>query len=152
LAIVLICSSCGCHLREREGRCPHCRADLGAPGALRRPERRYADVRRVVFATALGLGAIGCNGRIANTDVAGTCGASQLDSLSSCAAGYCQCGTGGTCSDAGCVSCDCDQSEKCGTDGKCHASDPTSSEQTHWFDGKLPNSGACYGAPPILVA
>jgi hypothetical protein len=163
---MIICSACKCHVRVGEPECAHCGAVLTVRGAARTPDRRRIVVRRVFYATAFaGLGVTGCGGRALNEDVQGTCAPTPASTVGgsihesttsipssptlSCAATSastsCSCGTGGTCTNGQCVSCGCTQDEVCDGTGACQPYVDT------WYAGKLPSTGQCYGAPPLLA-
>jgi hypothetical protein len=143
---LVICVACRCHVRATERVCPHCAAELTLAHAVREPDRRAVEVRRVLFATTLaGLGLVGCGGRVVNEDVQGSCAQPARAALQ--CESTCYCGSGGVCRSGACVSCDCSAGEYCDNNGTCQAS-----PNRFWFAGHLPDTGShpCYGSPPLL--
>jgi hypothetical protein len=155
---LVICRSCGCHVRVGEAVCPHCGVDLVAVGATVEPRRRSFEVRRVVFATALAsLSTASCGGKAVDSN--GTASAaSEQDILGACMHSggtsvrcaevlpppnaTCRCGPAGTCQNGACIANTCGPDQYLDSSGSCDSI-------PYWF---LPSTSThgCYGAPPFL--
>jgi hypothetical protein len=144
---LVICRSCGCHVRVGDVACPHCGVDLAAAGATVKPRRRSFEIRRVVFATALAsLSTASCGGKgttsaASERDVLGECMQSSGGSALCGRVPGCVCGPAGTCTNGGCAAKSCGPDQYLDSSGNC--------DSIYWFAGQV-STHSCYGAPPFL--
>jgi hypothetical protein len=161
------CPGCGCHVRAGEEFCPHCAVALPEAAAPRAVARGLLDTPRVAIAAALAGMVPACGGQVAGdqnqgaateADVAGSCAVDGGD-VPCASVGGCRCGPAGMCAEAAsgpsvgcrvgpanmcvvnaCLPVPCAQNEYVNHAGECVS--------IYWFEGKVPSTHACYGAPP----
>jgi hypothetical protein len=152
------CLLCHCHVRVGERACPHCGAAFLSTAVAQAPLLDSPRARRVALAAAIAGMAAGCGGEVVGQDGTTVSMASQADIAGNCASGGdclkftqpggCLCGPAGQCNSASnsppaCVALDCGSGYIVSSTGQCVA--------IHWYEGKVPTSGGCYGSPPARV-
>ena len=166
---LVVCSSCHCHVRSAARSCPHCHANLNAPGGLQLLNAVKRTVRRQLLAVAaVGLGTASCGVFDAppqtqtNPESVGDSGLSDSGIDSGLADsgladagldldlwGSCSPGPATNCLSATCV---CGWDGYCDSNGNCQACGCDAGYRCFGGQPGFCSNHTCYGAPPLLDA
>jgi hypothetical protein len=161
---LVVCSSCRCHVRSAARTCPHCHANLKAPGGLQLMRSVKRTVRRQLLAVAaVGLGTASCGvfdssrQSQTNPESLGDSGVSDSGIDSGLADAGLDPNVWGQCSPGPATSC-LSQTCVCGWDGYCDSNGNCQAcgcdAGFHCFGGQpdFCSNHTCYGAPPLIDA